>query len=110
MKQGFSIVELLVGLAIITLVSVGAVAAFRPVTVAKAKFNLTLKAQQLENDIRRGLFYQSNYQDPAGFLIKLGDKVLARADKPVYFSENLEPSEINSNQPLASRISLVQTG
>lgn len=117
MKSGVSVIELLVGCALLAVVvSVGAYA-LRPVAQANKKYRLTLKAHRLEDEIRRGIFYQSNYNNNT-FQIVVNNVTLAKQGEVMFIKEDFSgavaqgSSAFNSpdfnteEYPLVAKVSL----
>ncbi len=108
MKSGVSVVELIIGLGLLVLVVAAGAYSLKPISQANKRFRLTSKAQRLENEIRRGIYYQDNY-NPAGFKIEVSGVVLAKEGEVRYVREDLSESKTTPdvNFPLKTQISLV---
>jgi len=108
LKSGVSVIELIIGLGLLVLVVAAGAYSLKPISQANKRFRLTSKAQRLENEIRRGIYYQDNY-NPAGFKIVVGGVVLAQEGEIRYVREDLSEAKTTPDIdfPLKTQISLV---
>lgn len=113
MKSGVSVVELLVGCVLLAVVvSIGAYS-LRPVTMANKRYRITLKAQRLEDNIRRSIFYQSSYASGA-FQLEVNGVILAKQGETRFVNESLTESVLESSPeynaaefPLVTKVEMV---
>lgn len=98
----------MVGLGLLVLVVIAGAYSLNPINKANKRFRLTSKAHRLENEIRRGIYYQDNY-NPTGFKIEVGGVVLAKEGEIRYVREDLSEAKTSPdvNFPLKTQISLV---
>lgn len=114
MRSGVSIIEVIVGCAIFVLVVYGGAYSLKPLHEANRKFRLTSRAHKLEDEIRRSIYYQSNYSNPSGFTIEVNGVILAREGETRYLKEDLSESktvvseyEKKTTFPLATKVAFV---
>ncbi|MEZ4814134.1 MAG: prepilin-type N-terminal cleavage/methylation domain-containing protein [Bdellovibrionota bacterium] len=93
-KRGFSIVEALVGLAILVLVVMAASGILSPITKSYKKSKLLSSMYKIDNLIRTQIFFQKSYSDLSKVEIKLSDVLIAKHGVSVYVSEDLSASSL----------------
>jgi len=97
-RKGASVIESIIGATIVAGLVYAGTSILRPLEIANKRARIQRSMIKIENEIRNGVFTQSDYSNLNNFSIQFGSVLLARQDRVIYVSDDLNSS--SEDQPL----------
>lgn len=101
---GFSIIEVIVGISILSIVIYAGSSILKPLQKANRRMRILSTMARIENEIRNSVYLQNSYTDPSSFSVVYAGKEIARHGKTIYVNDTL--SESSESLPLDIKVKL----
>lgn len=103
-SRGFSIVEVIVGISILSIVIYAGSSILKPIQKANHRMRILSTMARIENEIRNSVYLQSSYSNPSSFSVVYAGREIAHHGKTIYVNDTL--SESSESLPLDIKVKL----